>query len=115
MFHHVAFLVLLVVVQGCSTTAMPRAEVRGDSAAAAPPREGASWVEGASAAPAVVAVDPLAAQAEDPIAARARDEAPLFPLPFTPDFTRGGGWGVALGAGVEYENAYTGSDEYEFE
>ncbi|MFO7984179.1 MAG: MipA/OmpV family protein [Desulfuromonadales bacterium] len=48
-------------------------------------------------------------------AAHAEEEAPLFPLPFTPDFTRGSGWGVALGLGVEYENAYAGSDEYEFE
>ncbi len=47
--------------------------------------------------------------------AHAADEAPLFPLPFTPDFTRGGGWGFALGAGVEYETAYAGSDEYAFE
>lgn len=46
---------------------------------------------------------------------QAVDEAPLFPLPFTPDFTRGGGWGFALGVGLEYENAYTGSDEYGFE
>lgn len=48
-------------------------------------------------------------------AAHAEEVAPLFPLPFTPDFTRGGGWGFALGLGVEYENAYAGSDEYEFE
>ncbi len=47
--------------------------------------------------------------------AHAENEAPLFPLPFTPDFTRGGGWGFAVGLGVEYENAYVGSDEYEFE
>ncbi len=47
--------------------------------------------------------------------AHAEDEAPLFPLPFTPDFTRGAGWGFALGLGVEYETAYAGSDEYEFE
>jgi outer membrane scaffolding protein for murein synthesis (MipA/OmpV family) len=47
--------------------------------------------------------------------AQAEEEAPLFPLPFTPDFTRGSGWGVALGLGVEYETAYAGSDEYEFE
>jgi outer membrane protein len=45
-------------------------------------------------------------------AAHAKEGAPLFPLPFTPDFTRGGGWGFALGLGVEYENAYAGSDEY---
>ena len=47
--------------------------------------------------------------------AHAEEVAPLFPLPFTPDFTRGSGWGVALGLGVEYETAYAGSDEYEFE
>ena len=48
-------------------------------------------------------------------AAHAEEGAPLFPLPFTPDFTRGSGWGIALGLGVEYETAYAGSDEYEFE
>jgi outer membrane scaffolding protein for murein synthesis (MipA/OmpV family) len=48
-------------------------------------------------------------------AARAEEAAPLFPLPFTPDFTRGSGWGGALGAGIEYETAYAGSDEYELE
>jgi len=48
-------------------------------------------------------------------AAHAEETAPLFPLPFTPDFTRGSGWGIALGLGVEYETAYAGSDEYEFE
>lgn len=50
-------------------------------------------------------------------AAHGEEEAagPLFPLPFTPDFTRGSGWGFALGAGIEYENAYPGSDEYGFE
>ena len=49
------------------------------------------------------------------VAAQAEEEAPLFPLPFTPDFTRGSGWGIALGLGVEYETVYAGSDEYEFE
>lgn len=44
-----------------------------------------------------------------------RTEEPLVPLPSVLDFTRGGGWGVALGAGVGYEAAYDGSDEYEFE
>lgn len=39
----------------------------------------------------------------------------LVPLPSVFDFTRGGGWGIALGAGVEYEAAYDGSDEYELE
>ncbi len=37
----------------------------------------------------------------------------LVPSPSVFDFTRGGGWGVALGTGVEYEAAYDGSDEYE--
>lgn len=41
--------------------------------------------------------------------------APLVPLPSVPDYTRGAGWGLALGVGVEYEAAYDGSDEYEFE
>ena len=39
----------------------------------------------------------------------------LVPLPSVLDFTRGAGWGVALGLGVGYEAAYDGSDEYEFE
>ncbi len=47
--------------------------------------------------------------------AHSEEGAPLFPLPFTPDFTRGSGWGIALGLGLEYETAYAGSDEYEFE
>jgi outer membrane scaffolding protein for murein synthesis (MipA/OmpV family) len=42
-------------------------------------------------------------------------EPAIVPLPSIMDFTRGGGWGVALGVGVEYETAYDGSDEYEFE
>ena len=91
MFHHVASLVLLA--QGLSPTAVPH--------------EGSAWVEGAPVSTALIDVCPITAQAED--------EAPLFPLPFTPDFTRGGGWGFALGVGIEYENAYAGSDEYEFE
>lgn len=49
-----------------------------------------------------------------PVKADGTDQA-LFPLPSVLDFTRGEGWGVALGAGVEYETAYDGSDEYEFE
>lgn len=48
-------------------------------------------------------------------AAHAQERGPLFPLPFTPDFTGGDGWGFALGVGVEYESAYAGSDEYAFE
>jgi outer membrane scaffolding protein for murein synthesis (MipA/OmpV family) len=49
--------------------------------------------------------------------AKGQDQAveALVPLPSVFDFTRGGGWGIALGAGVEYEAAYDGSDEYEFE
>jgi outer membrane scaffolding protein for murein synthesis (MipA/OmpV family) len=47
--------------------------------------------------------------------ASAEDQQPLVPLPSIPDYTRGSGWGVALGVGVEYESAYDGSDEYEFE
>jgi outer membrane protein len=39
----------------------------------------------------------------------------LVPLPSVPDFTQGVGWGVAIGVGSEYEAAYDGSDEYEFE
>lgn len=93
MFHHLASLVLLAAVQGFPTTAAPQ--------------EGSAWAEGALAATSVSAVGPMAVQA--------KDEAPLFPLPFTPDFTRGGGWGFAIGLGAEYENAYAGSDEYEFE
>jgi outer membrane scaffolding protein for murein synthesis (MipA/OmpV family) len=47
--------------------------------------------------------------------AQVENELPLVPLPSVFDFTRGGGWGVALGVGVEYETAYDGSDELEFE
>ena len=43
------------------------------------------------------------------------DTLPLFPLPSVLDFTRGSGWGVALGVAVEYESAYDGSDEMELE
>jgi outer membrane protein len=57
----------------------------------------------------------LATMAFGLLPGHAQDEAPLFPLPFTPDFTRGGGWGFGLGLGIEYETAYAGSDEYEFE
>lgn len=39
----------------------------------------------------------------------------LVPLPSVLDFTKGDGFGVALGLGVEYEGAYDGSDETEFE
>ncbi len=40
---------------------------------------------------------------------------PLVPSPSIMDFTRGEGWGFALGVGLEYESAYDGSDEYELE
>ena len=43
------------------------------------------------------------------------EEHALVPLPSVYDFTRGGGFGVALGLGLEYEAAYDGSDEYEIE
>ena len=42
-------------------------------------------------------------------------EQALVPLPSVLDFTRGEGFGVALGAGIEYENAYDGADERELE
>jgi outer membrane scaffolding protein for murein synthesis (MipA/OmpV family) len=50
-----------------------------------------------------------------PITAAGPDDTPLVPLPSVLDFTRGDGWGVALGVGLEYEAAYDGSDEYELE
>ena len=40
---------------------------------------------------------------------------PLVPLPSVFDFSKGDGWAGALGLGIEYETAYDGSDEYEFE
>ncbi len=43
------------------------------------------------------------------------NKLPLVPLPSIFDYTRGVDWGIALGVGVEYGNAYDGSDEYEFE
>lgn len=39
----------------------------------------------------------------------------LVPLPSVLDFSRGDGFGAALGAGIEYESAYDGADEREFE
>ena len=40
----------------------------------------------------------------------------MVPLPSVNDFTRGDdGWGIGLGLSVEYEPAYEGSDEYDFE
>lgn len=43
------------------------------------------------------------------------DDAPLVPLPSKPDYTRGDGWGAAVGVGVEYEGDYEGSDNYQIE
>ena len=42
---------------------------------------------------------------------------PLFPMPSVPDVTSGDGWTIAVGAGLEYEAEYDGSDDYgaEFE
>ncbi len=43
-------------------------------------------------------------------------QSALVPLPSIEDFTRGeDGWAFGLGLGVEYEAAYEGSDEYQFE
>lgn len=42
-------------------------------------------------------------------------EEALLPLPSILDFTRGDGFGFALGASFEYESAYDGADETEFE
>ena len=40
----------------------------------------------------------------------------LVPLPSIEDFSRGkDGWSFGVGLGVEYETAYEGSDEFEFE
>jgi outer membrane protein len=46
------------------------------------------------------------------VTAQAESQQPLVPLPSVFDYTGGGGWGVALGAAVEYGEAYDGSDEY---
>ncbi|WP_462168210.1 MipA/OmpV family protein [Pseudoalteromonas lipolytica] len=44
------------------------------------------------------------------------DREALVPLPSLDDFTKGkDGWSFGLGAGVEYETAYEGSDEFGFE
>jgi outer membrane scaffolding protein for murein synthesis (MipA/OmpV family) len=93
MLHHVACLVHLATLQDSSTAVVPGA--------------GSAALEGEAVATAEIALGPIATRTEDAL--------PLFPLPFTPDFTRGGGWGFALGVSAEYENAYAGSDEYGFE
>ena len=44
------------------------------------------------------------------------ENAALVPLPSLDDFTRGeNGWAFGLGLGIEYESAYEGSDEFDFE
>ena len=50
-----------------------------------------------------------------PAVADGRTDAALVPLPSVLDFTGGGGFGVALGASVEFESAYDGADETELE
>jgi len=45
----------------------------------------------------------------------AQTEPALVPLPSVLDFARGDGFGAALGVGMEYESAYDGADETEFE
>lgn len=41
------------------------------------------------------------------------DKTALVPLPSVDDFSKGkDGWSFALGAGIEYETAYEGSDEF---
>ncbi|MDX1526422.1 MAG: MipA/OmpV family protein [Pseudidiomarina maritima] len=60
---------------------------------------------------------PLALLAGANSTALAQDsQAALVPLPSLDDFTKGqDGWAIGLGAGVEYESAYEGSDEFGFE
>ena len=36
----------------------------------------------------------------------------LFPMPSVPDVTDGDGWAFAIGAEIEYEAEYDGSDDY---
>lgn len=55
--------------------------------------------------------DETGASAQEP----GKNYEALVPLPSVLDFTRGGGWGFALGASVGYEAAYDGSDKYEVE
>jgi len=50
-----------------------------------------------------------------PASAAGPSRGALVPLPSVLDFTRGDGFGVALGLGVEVEGAYDGSDETEVE
>jgi hypothetical protein len=57
----------------------------------------------------------LAANAHDLDVHPVRGRPGANPPPSVLDLTRGGGFGLALGLGVQYEGAYDGSDEYEFE
>lgn len=51
-----------------------------------------------------------------PAASAQETRTALVPLPSIDDFSRGkDGWSFALGAGIEYETAYEGSDEFGFE
>lgn len=50
-----------------------------------------------------------------PAHAEASSDQALVPLPSILDFSGGDGFGIALGAGVEYEGAYDGADETELE
>jgi|GEM_PF-6567065 len=51
-----------------------------------------------------------------PAALAQETKTALVPLPSIDDFSRGkDGWSFALGAGIEYETAYEGSDEFGFE
>jgi outer membrane scaffolding protein for murein synthesis (MipA/OmpV family) len=46
------------------------------------------------------------------LAAASASAETLFPMPSVPDVTAAEGWAVGLGAGLEYEAEYDGSDEY---
>lgn len=57
----------------------------------------------------------LAGLAQPSVLAQESNNA-LVPLPSLDDFTKGkDGWAFGLGAGIEYESAYEGSDEFGFE
>src|SRR5690554_5223021 len=59
---------------------------------------------------------PLLMQALFTTTAGAQEKTALAPLPSLDDFTKGeDGWAFGLGAGIEYESAYEGSDEFGFE
>jgi outer membrane protein len=50
-----------------------------------------------------------------PMSAFGQNAPALVPLPSILDFARSDGFGAALGVGLEYESAYDGADETEFE